>query len=310
MMRGISFAALVALSLSAFGEPVLPVSLDSIGHVSELHMHWRVKPHARGECSWGIVWNVADSANFDCAELHLLDARYVDAIGRESAVLRLYNVRGGVSDCCQEIAFSPSSSMHEGGGSLRLRLERGAGQAMLDAGFGIPDASVPVVINAESKVGRYVDCPADTLRDELRFSAKPGPCPAPFSSIGELRKYYVGRDDAAECEWVYYDRDTDPARTTLGGDYRLATVSDGSGGYLIVYVAGAVTRAEEWPPMRVKGRMRPTGFIGQYDLEWYDADGDTMGSDCSAMITDASMLTLRFPLYGATVRYRRAIKGE
>ena len=82
-------------------------------------------------------------------------------------------------------------------------------------------------------------------------------------SIDSLRKHLSLSRDVNEGEWVYYDRDTDPVRLSVGGDYRFATISDGRGGYDIVYISGAVENAEAWPPMRVKGRLLPTGFIGQ-----------------------------------------------
>lgn len=304
-MRKLSLILLFAAASSAAGAQTLPARLDSIGTPAEMTMHWRVRPLERGKCTWGIVWNVASADCFDGAEITLHDAHYDDALGREAAELRVFSVRDGVLASEQTMPFAPSSSMREGGGSLRLRVARGNSHAVLEAGYGRPDISMPVSLGAGSRVGRYVLCKADTLRDELRVERLPEPMFASFGSVGELRAHLAASDDVNEAEWVYYDRDTDPRRLSLGGDYRFATVSDGRGGYDIVLISGS-----EGPEMRIKGRLRPTGFIGQYDLDWLDASGEPMGPECSALMTDASLLTLRFPLYGGSVRYRRAVATD
>lgn len=304
-MRRLSAICALAAAFSAAVAQELPARLDSIGVPAEMVMHWRVRPHEQGKCTWGIVWNVVSSGCFDGAEITLHDARYDDALGREAAELRVYSVRDGIIASENITQFAPASSMRDGGGSLRLRVSRGSARAVLEAGYGKPEISLPVSLGTGRRVGRYALCKADTLRDELRVESLPEPVYARFESVGSLRSHLAASDDANEAEWVYYDRDTDPRRLSLGGEYRFATVSDGSGGYDIVLVAGS-----DWPALRIKGRLRPTGFIGQYDLEWLDASGEPMGPDCSALITDASLLTLRFPLYGGSVRYRRAVATD
>lgn len=304
-MRRLSVILIFAAVFMSAGSQVLPERLDSIGLPAELMMHWRVRPLERGACTWGIVWNVVSRDCYDGAEITLHDARYDDALGREAAELRVYSVRDGAVASEQTTLFAPASSVRDGGGSLRLRMSRGMSQAFLEAGYGKPDISVPVSLGTGRRVGRYVLCKADTLRDELRVEGLPEPKFAPFESVDALRARLAASDDMNEAEWVYYDRDTDPRRLSLGGDYRFATVSDGRGGYDIVLISGS-----DWPALRIKGSLRPTGFIGQFDLEWLDAFGEPMGAECSALMTDSSLLTLRFPLYGGSVRYRRAVATD
>ncbi len=304
----IRFAVLCAMSCIAFAMDAqiapLPECLHTTGFVSRLRMHWRVRPLGHDEARWGVVWNVADSSCYDGAEMILRDARYTDAFGRESACLRIFSIRDGLLASEDAYEFSPAASMRDGGGSLRLSLDRGASEAVLSAGFGEPEISVPVAIVTKDRVGCYSLSPCDTLRHELCVDSLPEPIFTSYS-IDSLRKHLSLSRDVNEGEWVYYDRDTDPVRLSVGGDYRFATISDGRGGYDIVYISGAVENAEAWPPMRVKGRLLPTGFIGQFDLVWYDAYGEPMGGDCSALITDGMLLEIRFPLYGGNVRYRR-----
>lgn len=133
---------------------------------------------------------------------------------------------------------------------------------------------------------------------------------ARFETEAELDAYLQASTDPREGYWVYLDRDTRPAHCTLGGDYRLATVGDGRGGYDIVYLSGAGLHAAAWAPLRLKGHLRPTAFISNYDLEWIQPDGTVLSTDCSAELTDGALLTLRFPTASATVRYRKALPKQ
>lgn len=118
-------------------------------------------------------------------------------------------------------------------------------------------------------------------------------------------------EDHNEGIWEYFGKDADAAKVNIGGRYVLATVANGHGGYDIVYVAGAGTNPGKWRPMTLKGRMRPTIFADDYDLEWIDAAGTHVTGDTYArMSADRSMLTFGFPDYGATLRFRRVRQSD
>lgn len=307
-MRRLIVSIFLAMALAAGA--ALPDSLHRVGNPSELRIHWRLRPHSHREARWGIVWNYRDSLHYDRAELVLADERYADVLGREAAELLITAVRHGRDSLVEKVAFSPASSARAGGLSLRMRLDPATRAATLEAGSARPQATATVDIIPGTKAGFYALSPADTLRMQFDCVERPVPEFAPFTDVGDLRARLAATTDVNECEWTYYDRNTNPQRVSLGGDYRLATVADGVGGYAIVLLGGAGDHAADWPPLRIKGHLRPTGFIGQYDLEWLDADGLSMGSDCSALITDGMLLELRFPLYGSSVRYRRVGSGQ
>lgn len=106
--------------------------------------------------------------------------------------------------------------------------------------------------------------------------------------------------------YTYLDRSGDPAVTRPGGRYRLAIVPDGDC-FLILYMGGAEVEPDFWKPGMLKGRLRPTPFQGQYDLDWYDAHGDTLPAAAdSYAVYDFSARTfaMTFPsLDGAIVRF-------
>lgn len=306
-MRAVSLSAALIAAAAACAMPPVHDFFD-IGRPGSLRMHWRLRPHSTHEARWGVVWNFTDSANYDMAEIVLHDGRYLDALGREAAALLVSSVRAGVATHEPALEFAPKQSMRSGGGSLRLQLHAGTQQPVLEAGSGEPQLSIPVQLVPGTRMGVYTLCDADTMACTFECDTLPAPFFAPFADVAALRAYLAASRDPNEAEWVYYDRDTDPVRVSTGGDYRLATVSDGQGGYGIYYLGGAETHPGKWRPLQLKGRLAPTGFIDQFDLYWLDAAGESMGRDCSATLAAGNLLTLNFPLYKAVIRYRRTVK--
>lgn len=130
-----------------------------------------------------------------------------------------------------------------------------------------------------------------------------------------LNEYFSAADEleGPEGVWNYFDRDNDPLWAVPGGTYRLAVVrNDGNAGdgetgigYDIIYISGAETRASRWRCGMLKGRLRPTRFEGNYDLEWYDSEMVDMGRECYAELTGSELLTFRFPLFRSSMRFAR-----
>lgn len=122
-----------------------------------------------------------------------------------------------------------------------------------------------------------------------------------------LMDYMKESTDGVEGYWQYLDRENDPQYARPGGRYLLALVKsdDEEGGYDIVYVDGAEVHNESWRPMMLKGRLKPTIFVGHYNLEWIDSTFEPIDRDIHASITDGSILTLSFPLLKTTLRFSR-----
>lgn len=131
----------------------------------------------------------------------------------------------------------------------------------------------------------------------------------PFVTAGDI----VPADDITLSPagvWRYLDRDNDPAWSRPGGKYTLGIVRDESekDAWTIVYLGGAVTNSDRWNPGMRKGSLKGSGFLRDFNLEWIDAMYGVLGEDdeCSAALSDdGQILTLRFPLDKATLRFSR-----
>ena len=123
----------------------------------------------------------------------------------------------------------------------------------------------------------------------------------------------VGEEDITQSPagvWRYLDRDNDPAWSRPGGKYTLGIVRDEGekDAWTIVYLGGAVTNSDRWSPGMRKGSLKGSGFLRDFNLEWIDAMCGVLGEDdeCSAALSDdGQILTLRFPLDKATLRFSR-----
>lgn len=158
-----------------------------------------------------------------------------------------------------------------------------------------------------------VDVPAGSLcqRMQLVQQAEDTDAGVLEGSLERMLLRVSDSEDHNEGIWEYFGKDADAAKVNIGGRYVLATVANGHDGYDIVYVAGAETNAGKWRPMRLKGRMRPTIFADDYDLEWIDAAGTPVAGDTYARMSgDRSLLTFGFPDYGATLRFRRVRQSD
>ena len=122
-------------------------------------------------------------------------------------------------------------------------------------------------------------------------------------TVDSLTDRFLATAEPMEGFWDYVDRDNDTDYARLGGNYRLALVADGQGGYDIIYVSQARVNADKWRPGMLKGRLAPTIFRDRYDLEWFDAMGKSVDSEMYATVADGRLLTLHFPIYKSRFRF-------
>ena len=72
----------------------------------------------------------------------------------------------------------------------------------------------------------------------------------------------------------------------------------------LIYMAGAQTNETRWKQGMLKGRLTPTGYVGYYHLEWYDATGRLLAEDCYAEYDEKSKtMTFVFPSLNASLRF-------
>ncbi|MDE6497665.1 MAG: hypothetical protein K2L21_03290 [Muribaculaceae bacterium] len=296
--------------LAAMAVAAAPPATRDAGDASEMRLHWRVKPALRDTARWGVAWNIVDSANYEAVEIALGNGRYSDAFGREEALLTHYRVREGVRGKLRELTLASGAAMRDKGCSMRLQRRKGMPDATLEVGVTMPEFTLQIKPVAGSGASVFAAAPVDTLLNEWVAEYIPEPRHADFPDTDSLRRYLMLPDDPGEAEWVLYDYQAQPSRVGVGGKYRVATVADGNGGYNVYYISGADVNDGFWHPMKLKGRLLPTGFTDSFELYWLDAFGEAMPGDNAADIEGGSLLRLFFPINNAQMRFRRVIPAD
>ena len=279
-------------------------SLPPMWSALNAHLRVRVPSHRRLDIS--IIFNRIDSLNYHRCRLY----RAVGPMDERHAALPL---RLTVSRTCDGIdsvlhtsviqrGLDPSSDDY----SLKLLANRHGMSVVVGQRKELWRQDLSATLPASGDMIWLCDSEAALVRRSLAVEAAEPASYSRFASLSELDAYLRLSSDVNEGYWIYFDRETDLRMFSVGGDYRLATVRAADGrGYEIVYLGGARSNASAWVPMQIKGYLRPTGFIGHFDLEWIDAAGVIHKRETSADITDGASLTLFFPMYKSKVRYRR-----
>lgn len=130
------------------------------------------------------------------------------------------------------------------------------------------------------------------------------PTPRLFENSESVISVLEGSDDPVEGVYEYLDSDISTASARLGGRYRVALVRDdeSAGSYNIIYLSGGDRNGNAWLDGMLKGELKPTRFVGHYDLEWTDADFSRKTEDCWARL-DKGILELNFPHEKSVIRF-------
>ena len=116
-----------------------------------------------------------------------------------------------------------------------------------------------------------------------------------------LDEYLAASHDPMEGYWQTLDRSLDESLLRLGGDYRYAMVRNGDG-YDLIYLSGAKVNADRWEAGMLKARLRPSGILGVWDVEWHDAMHRVMSHELKAQTDREGALVVQFPYQQSQIR--------
>lgn len=264
------------------------------GTLRRLEYHLRCGVQAGRSGTWELRWG-RDSLDYDYAAISYPGVDGIDPQGNVMVTLTGGSCRGGVlTERNRRTLHTAEGRAGQWDSGVSLRLHVGDKATVVAAGGESAKAEIAYDHRPDSirwwrsVAGEGVIVYADTCS----------------SSVAEPPRYMAPDNLPDVTYWTYYDRDTDPLRSRLGGRYELASVTAPDGTVTLVYLAGATEYAADWQPGRVKAVMSPTRIPGVYDLRWYSPDGTALSADTGATVDD-NFLTLQFLRHKATVRYRR-----
>jgi len=229
-----------------------------------------------------------------------VSAAEVDALGGREGVMVTVALRG--QEIVRRMIPDPSADSN-GFNSLIIDLHQSTAPGIfVGAGEPVPIQLPPLESVSVSTARLFTTGVAEV--QVLCVETWPDRRPALMTTWTEdaISTYFDASSDPLEGFWCYLDRENDPSRGVVGGAYRLALISDGRGGYDIIYCSGAVAESTRWIYGMRKGHLSSTIFTDHYTLEWIDSLMEPVVSEMSASVEQGAILTLRFPLYKLSFR--------
>ncbi len=291
----------LTIALSTVAASPAVAYLDTIAApFGSADIHLRVDTRGRA-VSWGIAYNItADTYDFvtvDNSEDRFdtdISAPVTITFGRHDTDSTTITRRQHIDNAA------------DGSDSRWSMILRCVGDSsVITVGRKTPIASYHITLDRSNGVfGLLTAGNMNVLRHTIESTPASSITRAAFDSLENLNDYIEKSADPYERLWTYLDRDTDHRLFSLGGNYTLATVSDGNGDYNIVYISGARVKNKNWQPMMIKGRLKATPFMGHFNLVWLDATGIIAPGETNATIeNDMSILRLNFPSHTSQVRF-------
>ncbi len=170
-------------------------------------------------------------------------------------------------------------------------------------------ARMPLMLEEISSFGFVASPAAEILISDVSLTLTPSSPPQATVNINDLNRIFEDSEDPIEGYWEIFDRTLDEALLKLGGDYRLAIAKAGER-YEIIYLSGARTDGSRWKPGMLKGILSPTAFPGLFNLEWIDAEGESLSNSVTAQYGYNSILTLQFPYHSSVIRLRKSSPSD
>jgi len=303
MSRILAAVLIAAATLSAGGRVFRMPSPDSLT-VQAVQWHLRAVPDEYQGGRWGIRWHTGDTAVCGFAEIVHPGADGTDNISGTQLTVTVGHIAGDTTavDGTWRLGMEPYPGRGwRGGMSMRLRTDAGGATLAIGRSGAALTLTPPITAGTLRRLESYADTTVDVLLDSLRMTSVPAP---QYTDASAAIARAAGGGDPRQSLWTYFDRDTDPLRSRLGGRYELVSAADSAGCVRLIYLGGADDCADDWRPGRVKAELHPTLIPGVYDLTWYCPDGTAISRDAGATI-EQHLLTVQFPDRRATIRFRR-----
>jgi len=127
-------------------------------------------------------------------------------------------------------------------------------------------------------------------------------------TLKELDEHFANSNNPLEGYWRYLDRDMEDQWLRLGGRYTLALVKE-QDAYDLIYIEGAQVNKRNWKIGMLKGKLKPTLFVDNFEAEWIDATMEMIDKDVQANLENGVILTFKFPVFKSQVRFQKVIQN-
>ncbi len=299
-----SIAAII--SILCFSQPLTAAGRDTAmvcGKVERLDYHLRVGA-PRSAQTISLYW-IEESSGDGYYTSVTLPERFNDESGiLPAALYKIYRRSGQSNEVVDEGEVEADyGTGRQAGFSVVIRKRKSG--CILEMGGTRAATTIEVPFVYDKSILIYAEVPQRLAikRSTLTFMPMPDHIEGPYRNMEDLLEYIKSSNDSKVGIWKYLDRKTDKDKAEPGGKYTLACV-EAEKGYDLIYLDGDTSGS--WEQLQVKGHLEPSGFIDNYDMTWYTADGHIYKSDTNASFTnEGSILECRFPEVDGLIRFKR-----
>lgn len=297
--------ALIFLSAVAVASNGENDGLQPVGQLLSAH----IRCHARSGASIGFEYGDEDflkgyrffemkskgDSGYDDFRSHLVELRFghfADGIETTDSVSQfsLKTVSSG-----KDAAIS--ACLRPAGSSMRLAV----GGDEIEKEYIIPDVATPTCCIRHRKN----DKASMVFENDLVMDYVPDVAPRSYSPLMIDSIAMMEYVDGIEGVWCHYEQSSDPLRVSDARRYTLGCVATPEGYEL--FIIDCKSRRDDSGhdrPGAVKALLTPTSMDGIFEMKWFDAHGNSLGSDNTAAF-EGNLLTLSFPRWETEVRYIR-----
>lgn len=254
---------------------------------------------------YGIVWNYNDADNYEGMDIRSDNSNYYDDItnirslkidffkitDKKRAVYKSLKInQDGADDECYN-----TFTLNFNGKSTTIK----AGHRVLKEIAEIEN----VKFNDSTRIGYFAGKNNTITVKRLQFTSTPikeSLYTTNYTKI-KLDSIFCKSNDYLEGYWKYLDRKMDDKKMRLGGKYTIAIVRNKEM-YQILYISGAAKMPDIWKPYTIKGTLKTTPFIDNYDLQWFDAQKEEIPDEGYATLSEG-ILSINLPINGTIVRF-------
>lgn len=260
----------------------------------------------RALCGWRLVWDYAGNGDYRYAQFAVDYRHYADGIDSPVGLVTIGRVTDGTDETESSVELSSGVNFDIGYNSMAVEWRNGVTVVSVGSNRLKDAGSIPCPAPANRLCG-IIATDSLTVATVIAESEIP-----PSRSLhtewtrDDIMAYVSQSTDSIEGIWRHLDRENDPTKARMGGNYTVATIwNPDSRAYDVIYLGGATVNPQEWIPGMIKGHLRPTIFRDHFDLIWYDSMCRPIDRDCNASISQPAILELNFPLMDTRIRLSR-----
>lgn len=269
------------------------------GDVDEFRIHLRFTPgHYTERSQTQLKWTSGEDTLIANVVFPAVGKFETELISKPHLTLERKSLYGTVVEVDRDMKLSKSNDKE-----VSLRFTGRDGKMLVEMGYNKDGEASTVSVPGAGRHPSEIEITFRNIAELNRYQFKY----RRFDDFGTVSGDLLSAVLSHNNRWIYYDRDTEDLAGRIGGKYQFALVSDGVGGYNLIYISGAEIAPQLWQTGDIKAYLAPTSADGQYELYWLDAFRNLVEGEAYAIMGEDkdTIISMHFPERSVQIRLIR-----